>query len=73
MNKKLKKEIKQIIEDQKLNCTIKEFEDKVDWVHISVYQKLSEEFIEKYQDKFDWKCISMFQKLSKALEDFIEK
>ena len=43
---------------------------EVDWVYISVYQKLSEEFIEKYIDKVDWYYISKYQKLS---EEFIEK
>ena len=43
---------------------------EVDWDYISVYQKLSEEFIEKYIDKVDWWYISKYQKLS---EEFIEK
>ena len=42
----------------------------INWVYISKYQKLSEEFIEKYNDKVDWSRISSNQKLS---EEFIEK
>ena len=72
------KQIKQIIQSQKLNIDfnlpddslIKEFQDKVNWSDISMYQKLSEEFIEKFQDKVNWHHISANQNLS---ENFIEK
>ena len=61
-------------EDQNLNKMfinkLKEFQDKVDWNWISVYQNLSEDFIRKFKDKVDWKHISRFQKLS---EDFIRE
>ena len=40
------------------------------WGYISLYQKLSEEFIEKYKDKVYWGCISEYQKLS---EEFRQK
>ena len=43
---------------------------EVDWKYISMYQKLSEKFIEKHSDKIDWNYISKYQKLS---EKFIEK
>ena len=43
---------------------------KEDWIDISEYQYLEEEFIEKYKDKVNWGCISYYQKLS---ESFIEK
>ena len=43
---------------------------KKDWISISKYQYLSEEFIEKYADKLDWEIISDYQKLS---EEFMEK
>ena len=39
----------------------------VDWLHISVYYKLSENFIREFQDKVDWYWVSKFQILS---EDF---
>ena len=42
----------------------------VDWYFISIYQKLSEEFIEKYCNKVYWYYISVHQTLS---EEFIEK
>ena len=44
--------------------------DKWDWIKISYYQKLSEEFIREFQDKVDWYLISIRQKLS---EDFIKE
>jgi hypothetical protein len=46
------------------------YTNDVNWVCISMDQKLSEEFIGKYQDKVCWQYISAYQKLS---EDFIEK
>jgi len=49
---------------------IEKYQDQVNWIYISEYQKLSESFIEKHQDKVDWYCISICQKLS---ESFIEK
>ena len=45
-------------------------ENQINWHWISMYQKLSENFIEKYKNKVNWISISMHQKLS---EDFIEK
>jgi hypothetical protein len=44
--------------------------NKVKWYYISIYQKLSEPFIDKFKDKVDWYYISIFQKLS---EEFIVK
>ena len=44
--------------------------DKVDWVCISSYQTLSENYISEFKDKVDWERISMFQTLS---EDFIRE
>ena len=69
-SKELTKEIESIIKKENLNCSIHEFQDKVDWYWISYKQKLSEEFIEKFQDKIDWRGISYSQKLS---DGFIEK
>ena len=43
---------------------------KVGWDYISMYQKLSEDFIEKYIDKVNWYWISQYQTLS---EEFIGK
>ena len=44
--------------------------DKVNWKMISIYQKLSENFIREFQDKLDWDFISECQILS---EDFIRE
>ncbi len=71
-------EIKNLIQSQNLNIDlnlpdkelIQQFQDKVDWVYISINQKLSESFIEKFKDKVEWNYISESQKLS---EKFIEK
>ncbi len=39
-------------------------------IYISIYQKLSENFIREFQDKVDWNYISNYQKLS---ENFIRE
>ena len=72
MTNKLKKEIENLINFYKLNCSIENFENNIDWNNISnsQYQKLSKDFIKKYKDYVNWDFISAFQKLS---EDFIEK
>ena len=44
--------------------------DKIGWINISTYQKLSENFIREFQDKVNWYRISGYQKLS---EDFIRE
>ena len=44
--------------------------DEVDWLCISRWQKLSEDFIREFSDKLNWGCISYYQKLS---EDFIRE
>lgn len=41
-----------------------------DWWYMSVYQVLTESFIDKYKDKVKWDIISVMQVLS---EEFIEK
>ena len=70
MTQELTKEIEEIIKSQNLNCSVKQFQDKVDWNYISMYQKLSEQFIEQFKEKVDWIYISKHQKLS---EQFIEQ
>ena len=49
MKEELSKEIESIIKKENLNCSIDEFQDKVDCYWISKNQKLSEKFIEKFQ------------------------
>ena len=44
----MKKEIKKLIKELNLNCSTKEFKDKVDWDNISKYQKLSKSFIKEF-------------------------
>ena len=68
MINKVKKEIKELIKKLEINCSIKEFQDKVDWNIISKFQKLSEDFIKEFKEIVNWNNISWKQKLS---EDFI--
>jgi hypothetical protein len=70
MKTTIKEEIKNIIKDLNLDCSVDEFKDKVDWSRISKFQKLSEGFIREFKDKVDWFWISKFQNLS---EGFIRK
>jgi hypothetical protein len=44
--------------------------DSINWFDISIYQKLSEEFIREFADKVNWENISIYQTLS---EDFIRE
>jgi hypothetical protein len=46
------------------------FFNGIHWHIVSIYQTLSEEFIEKHSDKVSWDKISQYQKLS---EKFIKK
>lgn len=55
--------------NKQLNLNYKS-DDEIDWLYISEYLLLSDEFIEKYKDKVDWANISVYQHLS---ETFIEK
>jgi hypothetical protein len=70
MKDSVKKEVEKLIKTYKLNCSIEEFKDKVNWNYISHYQKLSENFIREFQDKANWIYISAKQKLS---ENFIRE
>jgi hypothetical protein len=66
MKKSVEEEVKYLIKELDLDCSVEEFKDRVYWYHISVYQKLSEGFIREFKDKVDWYCISMYQKLSEG-------
>jgi len=66
MKKSVKEEIEFLIKKLNLNCSVEEFQDKIDWFYISEYQKLSEGFILEFQDKVDWVLISEYQKLSEG-------
>jgi hypothetical protein len=43
---------------------------QIEWHYISIYQSLTENFIEKHSDKLIWDDISVYQQLS---DEFIEK
>jgi len=70
MKQSVRKEVQEIIKKKNLNCSIKEFQDKVNWNYISIHQKLSENFIREFQSKVNWNNISADQKLS---ENFIRE
>ena len=70
MTDKVKKEVEEVIKKYHLNCSIEEFQNKVNWFEISKYQTLSENFIREFKDKVEWDWISIYQKLS---EDFIKE
>jgi len=70
MNKKVEKEVKSLIKELNINCSIKEFQDKVNWYYISHSQTLSEEFIREFKDNVNWVNISSSQTLS---EEFIRE
>ncbi|MFW5886414.1 MAG: hypothetical protein ACOCUL_01530 [Bacteroidota bacterium] len=55
-----------------MNCFVKEFQDKVDWVDISARQSLSEDFIREFQDRIDIEIQRRSHK-KKSLEDKIKE
>ena len=71
MRYRVKREVKAIIKQYKLDCSVEEFGDKVDWEMVSLYQNCSENFIEEYKDRVDWIFISAYKK--NLSEEFIEK
>ena len=74
MNRSVQNEVMALIKNLDLKCTIKEFSDKVNWICISEYQKLSEPFIKEFKDKVHWNYISICQKLSESfIREFKDK
>ena len=70
----MKNEIKNLIKNLNLFCSVEEFQDKVNWEWISEYQKLSESFIREFKDKVNWNGISAYQKLSESfIREFQDK
>ena len=67
MTNKVKKEVKKLIKELDFNYSVEEFKFKVDWKCISIYQKLSLEFIREFKDKVNWNYISEYQKLSEKV------
>ena len=59
-----------MVDNQKILYKFIQINKNVDWLYISVYYKLSENFIREFQDKVDWYYISEYQILS---EDFIRE
>jgi hypothetical protein len=74
MKKSVEEEVRYLIKELDLDCSVEEFKDRVSWYHISVYQKLSEGFIREFKDKINWWNISQYQKLSeKFIREFQDK
>ena len=59
-----------MVNNQKILLKFIKTNDNVNWGYISIYQKLSENFIIEFRDKLSWKSISYYQKLS---ENFIKE
>jgi len=57
-------EIKKLIKEYKLNCSIEEFQDKVEWSNISYCQTLSEDFIREFKNKLDLDYLLLKNKIS---------
>jgi hypothetical protein len=60
-----------ISKDEELELSedfIREFQDKLYWTYISIYQKLSEDFIREFISKVNMFYVSEYQKVS---HDFI--
>lgn len=60
-----------LISEMKLSETfIHDFQRKVNWKRISMFQKLTEIFIRKFKDRVNWQWVSIQQNLS---EPFIKE
>jgi len=64
--KELRQEIEESIKKLYLSCSIEGFRNYADYV--SIYHKLSLDFIREFKNRVCWKEISIYQKLSK---DFV--
>jgi hypothetical protein len=74
MKKSVEEEVRYLIKELDLDCSVEEFKDRVYWYHISVYQKLSEGFIREFKHKVDWEWISVYQILSEGfIREFQDK
>jgi len=51
MKESVRKEVEELIEKLDLDCSIREFQDKVNWENISHKQKLSLDLIREFKDK----------------------
>jgi hypothetical protein len=49
------------------------FSDKLDWVYVCQYQKLSEEFMTNFSDKLYWGYLSYTNKVSSNFDKFVLK
>ena len=74
MTNKVKKEIKELIKKDKLNCSVEEFIRSVDFYSLSIRWALSEDFIREFKDKVSWHNNSAWQKMSESfIREFQDK
>jgi len=52
---------------------IREFQDKLDWIYISAYQKLSKDFILEFKNKVNWNYIEEYQNITEENIEEYEK
>jgi len=74
MELELDQEILSIVYSLGRNYSIEEFENEVDWKHISEHCVLSENFIREFKNRVYWLHISEYQKLSESfIREFKDK
>lgn len=74
MTKQVQEEVKFLINKRKLDCSIDEFKNKVNWDTLSRYEQVSENFIREFQDYINWKFISGSHRFSiNLLREFKDK
>ena len=74
MKNSVKKEIEEIIKIEKLNCSIEDFKNKVNWYWVSRDQDLSEEFIREFKNYVDWHSINLRYNITKKdIEEYEKK
>ena len=74
MDERVKEEVESLIGDLSLDCSVDEFRDNVNWISVSRYYQLSEDFIREFKDKVKWEYMFRFQRLSKNfIREFKDK
>jgi hypothetical protein len=70
MKESVKKEVEEYMTRYGVSYSLEEFRYKTDWLFISQYRDLSEDFIREFKNEVEWAYICKYQELS---EDFVRE
>ena len=67
---KVEQEIKEIMKDYKMTCSVEDFDKCINFTSLSKNRKLSEDFIRKFENRIIWINIFLYQnQLSEKFRD----